>query len=110
VGDRKRRGKTEGVGGKEGQKTDLFKDTRRWHFHDTTAREPAAAHVTTTKWPKFDYFLVHIVKHVSIITPSKDKIDSDFIVHMRSMGRGKGIPVNELNSGNIVNRAGYRKH
>jgi hypothetical protein len=42
--------------------------------------------------------------------PQKTKIDSDLIVHMRCMGWGKGIPVNELNSGNIVNRAGYREH
>ncbi len=40
----------------------------------------------------------------------QDRIDSDSIVHMRCMGWGEGIPVNELNSGNIVSRAGYREH
>jgi hypothetical protein len=34
--------------------------------------------------------------------PQRHRIDSDSTVHMRCMGWGKGIPVNEMNSANIV--------
>jgi hypothetical protein len=64
------RGKTEKVSA-GGQKAD-FQDAERWHFHDTTAREPAAAvpqpPVTTTKkGPEFDYFLSRFHAHIVIL-------------------------------------------